>query len=146
MTTRIYFNRVGPVLLNKIESEIRAVYNEIDGIANDQANNRIGIDFIIVPSAQIQTQLQSIIVAHDATDYEEQEKITDFASLQQMAAAALTQILNNYNDNQADITALAAATTLAQVKPIVTRMLNREASSLTREDKIVRVLKHLVRQ
>lgn len=145
MSTRVYFNRIGGVLLSKIESEIKAIYAQIDGVASDPSNNRVGVDFIVVPSAQVQTQIQTAILAHDPTDLEEQSRVVDYADLLAMAEAGLTQIANDQMALLADITALAAATTLPQVKPIVSNMLTRQQHGLNMFDKIIKVLRHTVK-
>lgn len=159
MSTRIYFNRNGGVLIAKIDAEIRAVYAQIEGVANDPANNRVGVDFVVVPSAQVQTQIQTAVTNHDPTDFEEQSRVTDYAALLAMADAGIAQIATDLSDLQAGIAAvnadkvtLTGTPTQAQVLSVVRRILDRELvlyadldHVLNRQDKVIRVLRHTVK-
>lgn len=60
-------------------------------------------------------------------------------------AARRTQITTERTVIASDITALASATTLAQIRPIVNRMLAREDNALNAENRILLVLVRLIR-
>lgn len=58
------------------------------------------------------------------------QRIADFGDLiQNKAPGAITAINNELADIDSDLTALAAASTLAAVKPIVQNMLNRQKTT-----------------
>lgn len=159
MSDRRWFTRSGDVLLLKLRDEIRAIVPDVEGPAWRSSTNEVGVDFFSEPSPAVLTQVQTVITAHDPTDYEAQAKTTDYADLLAMAESALTQIASDLGVvasdltvNSADATALVAASTLAAVKPIVNNMLTRQdhlligiQRILNRQDKIIRVLRHVVK-
>lgn len=158
MSVRKFYPRVGGVLLLKLDAEIRAVAT-IDGVAFDSVQQQVGVDYVSAPSAPLETQVQGVITSHDPTDYEAQATATDYAALLAMAEAGLTQIANDLSDVAAGITAanadkvtLTGAPTQAQVLAVVRRMIDRELvlyadldHVLSRQDKIIRVLRHVVK-
>lgn len=150
MSIRLHFERIGGVYLNKLETEIRAIV-AIDGVAYNSKLNTVGVDFVLQPDNALRAQVQNIITAHDLVAYEEQlraeeqSRIADYSALAAMAEAGLTQIANDRAALAADVTALAAAATLVAVKPIVSDMLTRLDNLNVRQDKIIRVLRHVVK-
>src|SRR5574341_901614 len=127
MGQRIYFVRVDFVLLNKLYDEIAAITN-IEGVADEvMSQQRVGVDFLSEPDSILQDQVQSIITAHDPTDFVVQLRQADYNNLVNEAANIIQQLNAGINANLNDQTALVSATTFAIAKPIVANMLNREA-------------------
>lgn len=60
--------------------------------------------------------------------------------LKTMAQNALTSLAADQTQRAADVTALAAATTLAQVKPLVANMLSREQLRINVDIRVIRAL------
>jgi len=158
MSIRKFFIRNSTVLIPKLHSEVAAVA-AIEGVAYTSERNEVGVDFMSDPSAPLMTQVQSIITAHDATDYEAISRTADYADLLAMAEQGLAQIVTDLSDVQAGTTAanadkvtLTGTPTQAQVLSVVRRMLDRELvlyadcqHILTRQNKIIRVLRHVVK-
>jgi uncharacterized protein (UPF0261 family) len=158
MTTRIAFPRIGAVLAAKLDGEVAAIA-QIEGVSFSSQLQQVAVDFVTEPSPAVQTQVQAVITAHDPTDTEAVLRTTDYADLLAMAESGLTQIAADQADVQAGLTAanadktsLVGSPTQAQVLAVVRRMVDRELvlyadlnHILTRQDKIIRVLRHVVR-
>lgn len=146
MSTRRYFQTsLANVLLNKLQGELLSAGLFVDGVANDLINARIGVDFVTDPVANDLIIAQSVIDSHDPIDYELQLAQTDYTTFLNMVGAGLTQIANDITANDGDISALAAASTLAAVKPIVANMLTRFDHILNRQNKIIRAIRHVTK-
>lgn len=146
MSARIYFSKIGPTLTVKLDAELRAAGLAIDGVsyAPQKAGQEVGVDFQATPTAPQLAQAQSLVTAHDATDYEAQATATDSTDFKATLAASLASLDSDEAAIATDITALAAATTLAQVKPIVSNMLQRQARTVVGFRRMLFVLRHLI--
>ncbi len=96
---------------------------------------------VIVDSVWITARIAEITQAEtiETTDLSEREQLLNLAEI------AITNIASDRQAIATGLTALAAATTLAQVKPIVQGMLSIQDNTLNRQDRVIKALRAVLR-
>lgn len=124
----------------KLTRELTQAGIPIDGCSSDGR-----IDFKPEATAQQRTLAAQILAAHnpDTPLPEDAEREADLRTLED-AATGLAQITAERAQITSGLTALAAATTLAQVKPIVNAMLQGMDNIEMRQAEIIKVVSRLV--
>lgn len=135
-----------PVNVDGLMEIVRAVYPFVSAGGNGFRVHQIAPE----NAAAVSSNLDAIIAAHDHTalTLDQQNKIEDNANLSDLLSlynAGLTQIANDQDDISTGKTALANATTLVQVKPIVDGMLDLMQRQLNREERTLKALRAVVR-
>ena len=127
ITVSIGANKCGGVVRRK---DVYSLIFEA-GVSADDMNTALQLALSFDTSTRTAGQIQDVA-----------EK-TDIQSLLNLADNAITTINNELNAITADGTALAAASSLAAVKPIVQNMLDRQATMDTRQRAIIKAIKRI---
>jgi hypothetical protein len=70
MATRLWFSRFASVVCERLENELKSEGFNIEGVAYRSLTSQVGVDFIVTPDAAGLALAQSVIDAHDGTDYD----------------------------------------------------------------------------
>lgn len=143
-------NDIAGLLHDAIEQQGIPIEGVSIGRRNDRATWRI--DFAVTASDEQRAQAAVLLAAFDPDTAITAEEIDragvtakQVITLLKHIAARQAQIDTERAVVASDLTALNAATTLAQVKPIVTRLLQRQDNALTAEKRSLEVLDRVLR-
>jgi hypothetical protein len=132
---------------DKLRAELVAVYPDVTGISVAKGNYYVNL---IDDSPITQQQLQAVVDLHNPAiltpaQQTATEDTSARANLLALAESALTQIAADRAAIAQGKVALATATTLGQVKPVMDGVLDRLDNVCNRQDREIRALRAMLR-